>query len=103
MHMPLTRIVPVVFGWCLVAGCTEPTVVPTPEGDGGPPPRPDLGPDIAEDVQGWSGGLPDTPALPETGGPSCVTIDGSSHCVTMKCSNGIVEGTEECDDGNGKP
>jgi fibro-slime domain-containing protein len=101
MHKCLVRIVLVLFGWCAFASCTNPAVVPTPEGDAGPP-KPDLGPDIARDSQ-WTGSLPDAPIAPETGGTSCVTIDGSVLCVSMICGNGILEGSEECEDGNTTP
>ena len=54
--------------------------------------------------------IPDTPVirldtLSATDLPpsSCITTDGGLYCVTAVCGNGILEGTEECDDGNTTP
>ena len=35
--------------------------------------------------------------------PSCVSVDGGLYCVSASCGNGILEGAEECDDGNTTP
>jgi len=66
-------------------------------------PMPDLGPDLARDVGIVVVNLPDTPAASETAGMSCFAIDGSVYCVSTNCGNGILEGTEQCDDGNATP
>jgi len=34
---------------------------------------------------------------------SCVVIDGGTYCSNATCGNGILEGAEECDDGNTTP
>jgi fibro-slime domain-containing protein len=100
MHKRLARIALVPFAWYAFAGCTNPGVVPEPEGDAGPP-SPDVGPDAGHEVR-WIGTLPDAPGGSETGGTSCTTINGVLICVSMTCGDGIVEGTEECDDGGTK-
>jgi fibro-slime domain-containing protein len=45
----------------------------------------------------------DVPRAPDAPPLSCVVIDGGEYCVSMTCGNGILEGTEGCDDGNTAP
>ncbi len=42
----------------------------------------------------------DVRSADDVGQSSCIDIDGSTYCVSATCGNGIVEGAEECDDGN---
>ena len=97
MHDRLARVALVVFAGCAFAGCNVGGVTKDPGVDASPP-KPDLRPDIARDVLVVS--LPDAPTASETGGPSCISIDGSVYCVSTTCGNRILEGTEACDDGN---
>jgi cysteine-rich repeat protein len=81
MHKRLTRIAFVLIGWCPFVGCVNNPGEVSPISPDASPPGPDLGPDISRDVQPWVG-LPDAWVASEI------------------CSNGVLEGTEECDDGN---
>src|SRR5512140_676183 len=45
----------------------------------------------------------DAPAGVDTPPVSCTVIDGGQICVSMSCGNGILEGSEDCDDGNTTP
>ena len=42
----------------------------------------------------------DVPTAGDTPPQSCLTINGAVFCVSAACGNGIMEGAEECDDGN---
>ena len=99
MHKCLARIALVLFVGCAFAGCNVGGVASSPNVDASTG-KPDLGPDLARDVEIVVINQPDALAAFETGGTSCVTIDGSVYCVSTTCGNGVLEGTEECDDGN---
>jgi fibro-slime domain-containing protein len=45
----------------------------------------------------------DVPSAADTTPPSCVSIDGGLYCVSAACGDGILEVTEQCDDGNTTP
>jgi cysteine-rich repeat protein len=102
MYKRLARIALVLFAGYAFAGCDKGGAVTNLVPDASVA-QPDLGPDTHRDVGVVVITLPDGPAASETGGTSCVTIDGSVYCVTTNCGNGILEGTEECDDGNNTP
>jgi fibro-slime domain-containing protein len=99
MHKRLARIALVGFLGLAFGGCDVGGVANNPRVDASAP-RPDLGPDFARDVEPVVINMPDAPLASETGGTSCINIDGSVFCVSTTCGNGILEGTEACDDGN---
>ena len=98
MKSSLARIALVLFAGGAWAGCSAGGVAYHPEVDASP--APDLGPDVTRDVGIVVIPIPDAPIASETGGTSCVRLDGAVYCVSKTCGNGILEGTEECDDGN---
>jgi len=100
MHKHLTRIALVLIAVCPFAGCNNGSVATGPGPDAG---SDDLGPDTVRDMGIVIINLPDAPVPSETGGTSCVTIGGSVYCVSTTCGNGILEGSEGCDDGNTTP
>jgi fibro-slime domain-containing protein len=81
-----------------LVGCDVGGVAKDQHIDGGTA-KPDVGPD-RERAEVVVINLPDAPIGSEVGGTSCISIDGSVYCVSTTCGNGILEGTEQCDDGN---
>ena len=88
MHKRLARITLVLFAGYAFAGCSS-GVVETKPGADGSAPLPDVGPGTLRDVGRVVVTLPDSPTASETG--------------VTSCGNGILEGTEACDDGNTTP
>jgi fibro-slime domain-containing protein len=68
----------------------------------GPEVAPDVAPDIAPEGVIVQVNL-DVPSATETESQSCINIDGATYCARVGCGNGILEGAEECDDGNTVP
>jgi len=101
MHKGLARITLVLFAGYALAGCTN-GVVTNLGADAGAV-QPDLGSDTPRDVGSVVIILPDAPITSETGGTSCVISGGTVQCASTTCGNGILEGTEACDDGNTTP
>jgi fibro-slime domain-containing protein len=100
MKVSLARIAVVLSAGLLLAGCKVGGVAAHPIVDGGPSSGPEVKRDSPSDGPVVIVTLPDAPLGPEAGSTSCIVIDGSTYCILVACGDGIVEGTEECDDGN---
>jgi fibro-slime domain-containing protein len=98
----LVRISCVLLAGGAVVGCNIGGVAKNPGYDASPA-KLDVAPDLSRDGVSIVVNLPDAPAESETGGTSCIAIDGSTYCVSTTCGNGILEGAEACDDGNLAP
>jgi fibro-slime domain-containing protein len=100
MRNTLARLVVVGLTGLGLGGCENGGVAVNPGGDAGwgPEARPDTPRDIPVVVVNL-----DAASTRETASTSCVVVDGSTICVSATCGNGILEGAEECDDGNTNP
>jgi fibro-slime domain-containing protein len=99
MQKSLVRIALVLFAGCTFASCNVGGVADN-RGIDANASSPDLGSDIGRDVGIVVINLPDAPAVSEAGGTSCVTTGGLVYCFSTTCGNRVLEGAEDCDDGN---
>jgi fibro-slime domain-containing protein len=98
MQMTLARIASVVIAGVGFCACSNGGVTVNPNVDASGS-GPEVHRDTARDTASVFVNL-DVSSASDVGQSSCVLIDGSTYCVNATCGNGIVEGAEECDDGN---
>ncbi len=82
------------FGGCSTGGVTYQGPDNNDAGTDTPTVKQDAAPDIVVRVN------LDGPGLADLGQITCTVSDAGSHCAVQTCGNGILEGSEECDDGN---
>jgi fibro-slime domain-containing protein len=101
MRMGVVEIALSVMAGFALGGCNSAVVVDQhiDASLSGPEVAPDAVPDSADDTSSVQVKL-DVLAATETAPQTCISVDGASYCVNTGCGNGILEASEECDDGN---
>jgi fibro-slime domain-containing protein len=98
MEDRMARRLVILFAGFALYGCDVGGVAWSPNTDAGI-----WGPEDKRDTTGDKPPLIvnlDVPRSADANPTSCMEIDGSTFCVSTSCGNGILEGTEGCDDGN---
>ncbi len=101
MRNTLARFVVVGLAGLGLGGCNSGGVAVDPHIDAGT-----SGPEVPRDTAHDSTPVVinlDGPSATDTAPTSCVQVAGVTVCVNATCGNGILEGAEECDDGNTHP